>query len=399
MIYYIVSVWLGPRNSKGYSSAMNIDPYYLVKQHLKFLSTLDKTDLKGAVFVVNKYNSFIDENITNIISSFKLKIPVEIIFRGNDGFSYGAWDSAIKQTLHKKFDYYFLIEDDYVPVTSDFYKPFVDKMDENTSYVSQLYKENHAAISNGLLSRKKALEVFKQHGKVFDIVDGYSTDVGTKNQVSFLRLFPENSFKDVADISFVPFLESQNDNIIDYGNKEKPVLIKPVDLPQFSFRPLEEKDLPFLNEIRNLYAPEFLHDSRTFTLEQTKEWFNKAKPEFYIMECFDREIGYFRISNYSPENKNLYIGADIHPLFTNRGLGYKAYKDFIPFIFKKYNLHKISLEVLEDNHKAFNLYKKLGFTHDGTKREEVFKHGKFVNSVIMSLLKEELNGNILQDNK
>ena len=65
MIYYIVSVWLGPRNSKGYSSAMNIDPYYLVKQHLKFLSTLDKTDIKEVVFVVNKYNSFIDENITN----------------------------------------------------------------------------------------------------------------------------------------------------------------------------------------------------------------------------------------------------------------------------------------------------------------------------------------------
>ena len=72
---------------------------------------------------------------------------------------------------------------------------------------------------------------------------------------------------------------------------EKPILIKPIDLPQFIFRPLEERDLPFLNEIRNLYAPEFLHDSRTFTLEQTKEWFNKAKPEFYIMECFDREIG------------------------------------------------------------------------------------------------------------
>jgi len=399
MIHYVVSIWLGPRNSKGYSSAMNIDPYYLVKQHLKFLSKLDKTDIKGATFVVNKYNSFIDENITNVINSFKIKIPIEVIFRGNDGFSYGAWDTAIKQTLRKKFDYYFLIEDDYVPVKEDFYKPFIEKMDENTSYVAQLYKENHAAISNGLLSRKKVLEVFKQHNKVFDIIDGHNSEVGTKNQVSFLGLFPKNSFKDVADVSYVPFLESNKDSVADYGDKEKPILIKPIDLPKFTFRLLEEKDLPFLNEIRNLYAPDFLHDSRIFTLEQTKEWFQKTNPEFYIMECFDREIGYFRISNYSPENKNLYIGADIHPLFTNRGLGYKAYKDFIPFIFKKYDLHKISLEVLEDNYKAFNLYKKLGFVHEGTKREEVFKQGKYVNSVIMSLLKEETNASILSDNK
>ena len=167
-----------------------------------------------------------------------------------------------------------------------------------------------------------------------------------------------------------------------------------MNLPQFIFRPLEEKDLSFLNEIRNLYAPEFLHDSRIFTLEQTKTWFQKLNPEFYIMEYSNEKIGYFRISNYSSENKNLYIGADIHPSFANKGLGYKAYKEFIPFIFKKYNLHKISLEVLENNYKAFNLYKKIGFTHEGTKREEVFKNGEYINSIIMSLLKKEFNNGI-----
>lgn len=154
-------------------------------------------------------------------------------------------------------------------------------------------------------------------------------------------------------------------------------------------RKLEFADLEFFNKVRNEYAMEYLHDSRIFTLQQTIEWFNNTRPDFYLIEENSEKIGYFRLSNYSEINKYIYVGADIDKKFIGKKLGYKAYNIFIPFLFKTYKLNKISLEVLSTNTVALNLYKKLGFIYEGEKREEVFKNGIFINSILMSILKKE----------
>ena len=163
------------------------------------------------------------------------------------------------------------------------------------------------------------------------------------------------------------------------------------------FKPITKEDLPFLNMVRNKYAFEYLHDSRTFTLEETTHWFTQTSPDYWIIFDNDIKIGYFRLSNYSKENHNLYIGADVAPEYKGKGYAKIAYKLFIPFLFKTYNLNKISLEVLDTNTIAKNLYVKLGFTAEGIKRQEVFKNNTFVDSILMSLLKTEFNGYILEN--
>lgn len=155
------------------------------------------------------------------------------------------------------------------------------------------------------------------------------------------------------------------------------------------FKKLISTDLDFLNEVRNGYCEEFLHDSRKFTIRETKEWFDKTKPDFFIIWLEDERIGYFRLSNYSDVNQNIYVGADISPKFKGKGLGKLAYEKFIPFLFEKYNLNKITLEVLSTNVIAINLYKKLGFIQEGIKRQEVLKKNQWVDSIIMSILKKE----------
>ena len=162
-------------------------------------------------------------------------------------------------------------------------------------------------------------------------------------------------------------------------------------------RPLLESDLEFLNKVRNQNAAEFLHDSRTFTLPQTKEWFIQTKPDYYLILHEDIPIGYFRISNHSLDNRNLYVGADIALEYQGKGLGYKSYRHFLPYLFKKYNLNKITLEVLSSNTRAINLYLKLGFVQEGVKRQEILKGNEYVDSIIMSILKSEYYGNILEN--
>jgi RimJ/RimL family protein N-acetyltransferase len=154
-------------------------------------------------------------------------------------------------------------------------------------------------------------------------------------------------------------------------------------------------ELVFLNRVRNAYAKEFLHNSETFSLEETIDWFNGAKfsmrnPNgYWIIRDKDSMIGYFRISEYSRENKRLMIGADIAPEFTGRGFATKAYKQMLWHLFDRNDLHKISLEVLSTNLRAINLYMKLGFVVEGTKRDEVYKNGLWVDSIVMSMLKSE----------
>jgi len=49
--------------------------------------------------------------------------------------------------------------------------------------------------------------------------------------------------------------------------------------------------------------------------------------------------------------------------------------------------------VLETNQRAINLYNKLGFIKEGVKREEVLKNNKWINSIVMSILKSEYKAN------
>jgi RimJ/RimL family protein N-acetyltransferase len=155
------------------------------------------------------------------------------------------------------------------------------------------------------------------------------------------------------------------------------------------FKKIDELDLLFLNNLRNQCAPEYLHDDRTFTDYETIVWFNKTKPDYHIILYKGEKIGYFRISSHSTINRNLYLGADLLPEYRGKGLAKRSYQLFIPILFERYDLHKINLEVLSTNINALQLYKSLGFKKDGIKRQEVFKKDKWVDSIMMSLLKEE----------
>jgi len=154
-------------------------------------------------------------------------------------------------------------------------------------------------------------------------------------------------------------------------------------------RKLTKEDLYFLNSVRNECAELYLHDSRIFSVEDTYSWFEKTKPDYYLILYNNISIGYFRLSNHSLVNKNIYIGADLHKDWMGKGLAYESYCKFIPFIFETYNLNKITLEVLSSNSVAINLYKKLGFVQEGIKRKEIYKNGVYIDSEIMSMLRDE----------
>jgi RimJ/RimL family protein N-acetyltransferase/predicted Fe-S protein YdhL (DUF1289 family) len=156
-----------------------------------------------------------------------------------------------------------------------------------------------------------------------------------------------------------------------------------------SIRKTTIEDVESINKIRN-QSSEYLHDNRKFSIEETKQWFLNNAPDWYSILLEDEMVGYFRISNHSHENRNLYIGADIEESHRGKGIATIAYPMMVQKLFSERKLNKISLEVLSNNARAYNLYKKLGFVVEGSKRLDVWRNGKWLDSIIMSITRQEL---------
>jgi RimJ/RimL family protein N-acetyltransferase len=142
---------------------------------------------------------------------------------------------------------------------------------------------------------------------------------------------------------------------------------------------MEINDCSFLNKLRN-ECVDFLHDSRTFTVEQTLEWFSTLKTPYFIILQDNEKVGYIRTSDYSAECKSMYIGCDIIPDRRKQGIAYRALSILIPSL----EINKLYAEILSFNQASLNLYLKLGFSIEIIKKDAVLKNGKYVDSIITS---------------
>ena len=74
-----------------------------------------------------------------------------------------------------------------------------------------------------------------------------------------------------------------------------------------------------------------------------------------------------------------------------KGFGKEATILILKYAFEELNLNRIFLTVRNDNEKAINLYKKLGFTQEGILRKSIYKNNKYIDMVVFSILRDEFN--------
>lgn len=75
-----------------------------------------------------------------------------------------------------------------------------------------------------------------------------------------------------------------------------------------------------------------------------------------------------------------------------KGFGKEATILMLKYAFEELNLNRIYAFVREDNTKAINLDKKIGFVQEGILRKSIYKNNKYINQILFSILKEEFNG-------
>lgn len=72
-----------------------------------------------------------------------------------------------------------------------------------------------------------------------------------------------------------------------------------------------------------------------------------------------------------------------------RGYGTDAMRVLLRVAFDELNLNRVSLNVFSFNRRAIAAYEKVGFKHEGTLREALYREGQYHDVLVMSILQRE----------
>lgn len=172
---------------------------------------------------------------------------------------------------------------------------------------------------------------------------------------------------------------------------------------QVRLRAIEKEDLPFYAKWLN--DPDVrrgLSLIMPLSMAEEEEWFaNMLKRSPYErplaieiqpdpqkdLWVFVGNCGLFEIDW---QNRLAEVGIHIgEKSYWNQGFGSKVMRLMLKHGFENLNLHRIWLQVFENNQRALRAYEKAGFILEGKFREAKFIEGKYVDVMIMSMLQSE----------
>ncbi|MCI5698280.1 MAG: GNAT family N-acetyltransferase [Clostridiales bacterium] len=73
----------------------------------------------------------------------------------------------------------------------------------------------------------------------------------------------------------------------------------------------------------------------------------------------------------------------------DKGYGYDALKLMLDYAFINMHMERVTLDYMTANKKAEHLYEKIGFSREGIMRNSGKKNGKYVDLILMSMLRSE----------
>ena len=73
----------------------------------------------------------------------------------------------------------------------------------------------------------------------------------------------------------------------------------------------------------------------------------------------------------------------------NQGYGTETVRLLARHVFQTLNLNRLYLRVYANNTRAIRAYEKAGFQHEGRLRQAEFRHGQYIDLLVMSLLRAE----------
>jgi diamine N-acetyltransferase len=164
---------------------------------------------------------------------------------------------------------------------------------------------------------------------------------------------------------------------------------------ELSLRPLERKDLPLIHDLDNeRHTMAFWFEEPYESLDELTNLYDKHihddNERRFVIDVDDQFAGIIELVNINFIHRTSEIQIIIKPDFRGRGLAKTAMLKGLDYAFNILNMHKVFLYVDMENHKALNIYKKIGFIQEGILRQHFFVEGIYHDSIIMGIFKNEI---------
>lgn len=141
-----------------------------------------------------------------------------------------------------------------------------------------------------------------------------------------------------------------------------------------------EKKVEWINDPNN---NEYLHYDIPLSCEKTKEWFLKkdnTNRVDCVIEYRGTPVGVIGLLNIDRANKKAEYYITIGEKgYKQCGIAFLATQMILEYAIDDLGLHKVYLNVDEDNIAACRLYEKTGFVCEGVFREDMLRKGQYIN--------------------
>ncbi|WP_455534654.1 GNAT family N-acetyltransferase [Roseburia inulinivorans] len=150
-------------------------------------------------------------------------------------------------------------------------------------------------------------------------------------------------------------------------------------------RKLEQKDVPYMLEWMHdpAVACNFRADFKNMTeqnaIEFVKNSFTEENQNFAFVDDNDEYMGTISLKHISATDKNAEYAIVTRTKAQGTGLAYNATQDILKYAFEELGLHRVYLNVLEENERANHFYKKCGFQYEGKFVDHLFLEGRYKN--------------------
>ena len=166
-------------------------------------------------------------------------------------------------------------------------------------------------------------------------------------------------------------------------------------------RELRGEDLPRVNQWRNDAALTASLGSNFLLIapEVDEDWYraylkarDKAVRAAILVGPELEHVGNVNLTSIHSINRSAEFSILIGPPSRRgQGIGRSATTQMLAHGFRDLNLHRIYLTVLTTNVAAIAVYRSVGFADEGVRRQSVFKEGRHVDALEMSILRPDFD--------
>lgn len=159
-------------------------------------------------------------------------------------------------------------------------------------------------------------------------------------------------------------------------------------------RTVEQEDIEFLQEginhpeIRQYAGGDVPYNRRRYEEERFSQISEGNFVHLLVCDGDDR-VGDVSLAPIDERRGWANLGYWIHPDQQSEGYATEAARLAVSHGFEELRLHRISAIIVARNAPSKRVVEKLGFVHEGTKRDDAFIDGEYVDREVYALLREE----------